>query len=195
MKKYTLDNYEEFCKNVLVVPPAEEFDNGSIDEIKWYNNHKIRIIIDEDEIELDYCADNVNEIEYALREMYEAEHGGPITTGNTDGLERRVNMDFKTKLSEAFKTHMFMKDREQHTVNELLYVLEHHSGFNGEDFNISIKGLDGQWRSIPCLDAFVSVYFRKIWFNDAEVEFEVEECGEEKYNCITIYECEREVNE
>lgn len=105
------------------------------------------------------------------------------------------NMEFKTKLAEAFKTHMFMKDREQHTVNELLYVLEHDSRFNGEDFNISIKELDEQWCSIPCLDAFVSVYFRKKWFNDAEVEFEVEECGEEKFNCITVYECEREVNE
>jgi hypothetical protein len=47
-----------------------------------------------------------------------------------------MNVEFKTKLAEAFKTHMFMKDREQHTVNELLYVLEHHSEFNGEDFNL-----------------------------------------------------------
>ena len=106
-----------------------------------------------------------------------------------------MSNEFITKLTEAFKTHMFMKDREQHTVNELLYVLEHHSEFNGEDFNISIKTRDNQWWSIPTIEAFVTVALRGIWFNDAEVEFEVEECGEEKFNCITIYECEREVNE
>ena len=106
-----------------------------------------------------------------------------------------MSAEFKTKLAEAFKTHRLMDNREQHTVNELLYVLEHDSRFNGEDFNISIKELGGQWCAIPCLDAFVSIHFRKKWFNDAEVEFEIEECGEEKFNCITIYECEREVNE
>jgi hypothetical protein len=106
-----------------------------------------------------------------------------------------MSTEFKTKLDEAFKTHMFMKDREQHTVNELLYVLEHDSRFNGEDFNISIGMVDGNWCSIPCLETFVNIQCRAIWFNDADVEFEVEECGEEKFNCITIYECEREVND
>lgn len=100
--------------------------------------------------------------------------------------------EFKTKLTEAFKTHMFMKNRNYHTVNELLYVLEHHSGFGKEDFNIMIKTIDSQWWCIPCLDAFVDVKTRGIWFNDADVEFEVEECDEEKYNCITVYECIRE---
>lgn len=103
-----------------------------------------------------------------------------------------IQTEFKTKLIEAFKTHMFMADRQKHTVNELLYVLEHDSRFKGEDFNISIKALDGNWYSMPCLDAFVNVWFRAIWFNDDEVEFEVEEYDEEKFNCITIYECEKE---
>lgn len=106
-----------------------------------------------------------------------------------------TNVEFKTILAEAFKTHMFTKGREQHTVNELLYVLEHHSGFNGEDFNISIKTLKGDWWSIPCLDAFVTTFIRGMWFNDAEVEFEVDDCVDVKFNCITVYECEREVNE
>lgn len=106
-----------------------------------------------------------------------------------------MSAEFKTKLAEAFKTHMFMKDREQHTVNELLYVLEHDSRFNGEDFNITIKTLDNQWWSIPTLEVFITVALRGIWFNDAEVEFEVEEFDEETFNCITLYECEREVNE
>lgn len=98
--------------------------------------------------------------------------------------------EFKTKLAEAFKTHMFIKDRDYHTVNELLYVLEHDSRFNGEDFNISICKLNGRWSCIPCLDAFVDIGGRGIWFNDEGVEFEIEECGEEKYNCITVYERE-----
>jgi hypothetical protein len=104
------------------------------------------------------------------------------------------NVEFKKELAEAFKLHMFMKDREQHTVNELLYVLERHSGFNKEDFSISIKTLDKHWWCIPCLDAFVDVKSRGIWFNDADVEFEVEEVEDERYNCITVYECEREEN-
>jgi hypothetical protein len=104
-------------------------------------------------------------------------------------------MDFKTKLAEAFNTHMFItKGRTQHTVNELLYVLEHDSRFNGEDFNITIKTSENDWWSIPSLDAFATTFMRAMWFNDTEVEFEIEECGEEKYNCITLYECEREVD-
>ena len=98
--------------------------------------------------------------------------------------------EFKTKLTEAFKTHMFMQTRNYHTVNELLYVLEHDSRFNGEDFNISICLIDDKWWSIPCLDAFVDVRTRGVWFDDIEIEFEVEECEEEKYNCITVYERE-----
>ena len=103
-----------------------------------------------------------------------------------------IQVEFKTKLIEAFKTHLFMKDRDYHTVNELLYVLEHDSRFNGEDFNISICQFNGDWSSIPCLDAFVDIHGRSIWFNDAAVEFEVEEYGKERYNCITIYERESE---
>lgn len=88
-KRYTLDSYEEFCKNALLPPPIEEFEDGSIDEDKWYKEHNIHIITGNHDIELWYGADNVNEIEYALREMYEAEHDGPPTTGNTVGSEYR----------------------------------------------------------------------------------------------------------
>lgn len=101
-----------------------------------------------------------------------------------------TNTEFKTKLAEAFKTHMFMSDRDYHTVNELLYVLEHDARFGKKDFNISVKTVDNHWWSIPCLGAFVGSGIRGVWFNDADVEFEIEECGEEKYNCITVYECE-----
>ena len=98
--------------------------------------------------------------------------------------------EFKTKLAEAFKTHMFTQSRDYHTVNELLYVLEHDDRFNGEGFNISIKTLDNHWWCIPCLDAFVDIKTRGIWFNDDGVEFEVEDCGDIKFNCITVYEKE-----
>ena len=103
-----------------------------------------------------------------------------------------TNDEFKAKLKEAFDIHMFVDKRDMHTVNELLYVLWYHSGFNKEDFNISIQTLDNNWWSIPCLSAFVNVKLRGIWFKDADVEFEIEEFGEEKYNCITVYECKKE---
>lgn len=105
-----------------------------------------------------------------------------------------TNTEFKTELAKAFKTHMFMQDRDCHTVNELLYVLENHSGFGKEDFNIAIRKLDGAWCCIPTLEAFVDIHCRGIWFNDAKVEFETEKVDEEIYNCITIHECEREEN-
>ena len=105
-----------------------------------------------------------------------------------------TNVEFKGKLIEAFKTHMFMKDRDHHTVNELLYVLEHDSRFNGEDFNISISKSNSGWWSIPTLDAFVDIHTRSMWFDDDAVEFEVDEFEFEgkmiKTNCITIYERE-----
>lgn len=105
-----------------------------------------------------------------------------------------TNTEFKEKLIEAFKTHMFMKDRDYHTVNELLYVLEHDSRFNGEDFNISISKLNSGWWSIPTLDAFVDIHARGMWFDDDAVEFEIDEFEFEgkmiKTNCITIYERE-----
>lgn len=99
-----------------------------------------------------------------------------------------TNTEFKTKLSKSFKTHLFMKDRDYHTVNELLYVLEHDVRFGKEDFNISIRTINEHWWSIPTLEVFVNVETRGVWFNDADVKFEVEECGEEKFNCITVYE-------
>ena len=88
-KKYTLENYEEFCKEALQVPPVESFEDSSIDEDEWYRQHNIHIVTGNHDIELDYNADNVNEIEYALREMYEVEMDiRDATTGNT--ITKRV---------------------------------------------------------------------------------------------------------
>ena len=97
---------------------------------------------------------------------------------------------FKTKLTEAFKTHMFMKDRSKHTINELLYILEHNEAFKGEDYNISILKIEGGCICISSLEVFVSTNIRGIWFEDNDIEFEVEEFDKEKFNCITIYESE-----
>ena len=99
---------------------------------------------------------------------------------------------FQEKVKQAFKTHMFMQDRDYHTVNELLYILEHDVRFNKEDFNISIKMINNNWCSIPTLEAFVDVKTRGIWFNDSEIEFEVEECDKENFNCITIYQINKQ---
>lgn len=73
MKKYTIENCKEFCDNALVIPPLEEFEDGSIDEATWYKEHTIHITVGNHDIELDYNADNVSEIEFVLREMYEIE--------------------------------------------------------------------------------------------------------------------------
>lgn len=97
---------------------------------------------------------------------------------------------FRTSLKRAFKSHMFMQDRDRHTINELLYVLENDSEFKDMNFNITISRLDNSGVCIPTLDVFINVNTRAIWFEDAEVEFEIEELGNEQYHCITIYERE-----
>lgn len=90
MKKYELKHYKEFYKEALTSPPFEEFDNGTSDEEDWFDAHKIKIVSGEHEIELPYDADVINEIEYALKEIYEAIEGdGEATTGNTFGSQYR----------------------------------------------------------------------------------------------------------
>lgn len=76
--KYTLDNYKDFCKDALVAPDADPHDWD-----EWFDNHKIKISTGEHSIELEYNADTVNEIEFALKEIDEAINGdGTPTTGN-----------------------------------------------------------------------------------------------------------------
>jgi hypothetical protein len=90
MKKYELKNYKEFCDEALTAPPFEEFDDGTSDEGDWFASHKIQIIANNCVMELDYDADAINEIDYALREIHEAILGsGEATTGNTFGSEYR----------------------------------------------------------------------------------------------------------
>ena len=73
MKKYTVENAKEFRRDALIMPPIELFVNGDVDEAEWFEDHKIRIIVGDHEIELEYNADNVTELDVAIKEMYEAE--------------------------------------------------------------------------------------------------------------------------
>ena len=86
LKKYTLKNYKEFCNDALIMPPFE--DDEQLDE--WFENHKVHIIANDCDMELEYDADTINEIEFSLREIHEAILGdGTATTGNTVGSEYR----------------------------------------------------------------------------------------------------------
>lgn len=86
MQKYTLKDYKKFCEEALIMPPFE--DDEQIDE--WFHMHKIQIIANGCVMELDYDADAVNELEFSLKEIYEAILGsGEATTGNTVGSQYR----------------------------------------------------------------------------------------------------------
>lgn len=86
VRKYKLKDYEKFCENALICPPFEDEESWQ----KWIDEHKIQIIANGCEMELDYNADTVNEIEFSLREIHQAILGdGTATTGNTAGSEYR----------------------------------------------------------------------------------------------------------
>ena len=85
-KRYTLKEWKKFCNDALVMPPLE--DDEQLEE--WFDTHKIHIVANNCVMELEYDADAVNEIEFALQEIHEAIHGdGTPTTGNTIGSEYR----------------------------------------------------------------------------------------------------------
>ena len=102
-----------------------------------------------------------------------------------------TSTEFKRKLKSAFESHCLMKGRGQHTINELMYVITYSDALKNGNYNISIKRLDYRLTSIPCMDAFVDVGTRGIWFNDADVKYEVDEYEGIKFDCITVYETER----
>ena len=115
LKKYTLENYEKFCKDALIMPPFE--DDEQIEE--WFDTHKIHIIANGCDIELEYDADAVNEIEFSLKEIHEAILGdGTPTTGNT--ITKRVAT---------------MKDLVQY------YLLDHSFEYYNRDFPKYVKTL------------------------------------------------------
>lgn len=75
MKTYELKNYKKFDDEVLQFPPVEEMDTGLIDPDKWYKDHEIHIVINNQEIVLDYNADAVMDISDLLKDMYEINFG------------------------------------------------------------------------------------------------------------------------
>jgi hypothetical protein len=138
-KKYTIDNYEEFSKNALAMPPIEQFEDGSIDEEQWYKDHMIHITVGNHDIELDYHADNVNEIGFVLREMYEVEKDYKYaTTGNTIGSEYR-NATWKDIL------RFYVLDKCYNTSNSLKsWVKDCIKSFSREDFRYVMKEINEQ---------------------------------------------------
>jgi hypothetical protein len=112
-----------------------------------------------------------------------------------------TNAEFRKLLTETFDDHVFMKDRDYHTVNELLHVLRYDEKLSGlQRVNISVLTLDDQCVCIPCLDAFVDIKTLGVWFEDIAVEFETDEfiddsfedCVGEvlRFDNITVYERE-----
>jgi hypothetical protein len=107
-----------------------------------------------------------------------------------------TNIEFGKLLTETFDGHMFMKNRDYHTVNELLHVLRYDEKLRGlQRVNISVVTLDGQCICIPCLDAFVNIKILGVWFEDIAVEFETDEFEDNggetlRFDNITVYERE-----
>ena len=135
LKEYTLKEWESFCKDALTIPPFE--DDEQLDE--WFATHKIHITANDCVMELEYDADAVNEIEFGLREIYEAIHGsGEATTGNTVGSEYR-NATWKDIL------RFYVLDKCYNTSNILTFwVKECIDQFTQKEFMNAMKKIDEQ---------------------------------------------------
>jgi hypothetical protein len=169
MKKYTLKDYKDFSSEALVCPPMEEFEDGTIDEEKWYEDHKIRITVGEHEIEIGYFADTVNEIDFALKEMYEEEYGsGEPTTGNTVGSEYR-NAELKDILCVAI----------QHTWGEW--------GNKHEDLALFLRAFVNRYDNITNI---MGVY-NDVIFKDLKFYNDIFKCNFGKLDMFTLRHIDR----
>ena len=106
-----------------------------------------------------------------------------------------TNVEFNKLLREVFDSHTLMKNRDCHTVNELLHVLRYHDKLRDlERVNINVIKADGNCLCIPHLEAFVDVKSLGVWFEDISVEFEIEEFEVDDemltFRNITVYERE-----
>jgi len=102
-----------------------------------------------------------------------------------------TNSEFKVLLKEVFEEHFLMRDRDHHTVNELLHVLRYEEKLKClQGVNISVNKADGRCCCIPCLDAFVDIKTLGIWFDDDSVEFESDDFDGTRFDNITVYERE-----
>jgi hypothetical protein len=199
-KKYTIDQYEEFCKNALGCPPIEEFEDGSIDEDKWYKEHNIRICGGNHEIELEYNADNNEAVKLALKEMYEVEKDlRYATTGNTMGSEYRdatwkdilrfavldgFYEDSHSIEAEVDKCiHRFSRDKFQ----EIMKKIDEQTSYNDElevnFFKLETKDL---WKIFDVEERRKA--FKEIICSKVEISELVDEHGKPT-NCVVIMDC------
>ena len=153
-KKYTLKEWEAFCKEALIMPPFE--DDNQIEE--WFKTHKIHITTNNCDMELEYDADAVNEIEFSLREIYNAIHGdGTATTGNTIGSEYRdatwkdiVRLNIMRRvydgksMKEAIHFTIYNFDVTSYTkcMNEINNQTSYNDEFKVNFFKISSDGME-----------------------------------------------------
>lgn len=153
-KKYALKEWEAFCKDALTMPPFE--DDDQIEE--WFKTHKIHITANNCEMELNYDADAVNEIEFALREIHEAILGdGTATTGNTTGSEYRdatwkdiLRLDIMRRvydgnsMKEAIRLtiHCFYECSYEECMLEINNQTSYNDEFKVNFFRISSEGME-----------------------------------------------------
>ena len=129
MKKYTIENCEEFCQNALGMPPLEEFEDGLIDEKEWYQAHKIHIIVGNHDMELDYHADNVTEVDSALKEMYE--------------MDKQFNQNIK--IFSDFDVYEHQYNYDEMKVITVLSVVEEARELDYEDYMCLAEAVYAHW--------------------------------------------------
>ena len=148
MKKYTLKNWKEFCEDALIVPPFE--DDKQLEE--WFNTHKIHIAANNCVMELEYDADAVNEIEFAIQEINEAINGdGASTTGNTVGSEY-PNATWKDILRYATLYYHYEGMSLKEAIQKCIHNL------SGSELKEVMQEIEGQ----PSLDDELQVNFLKL---------------------------------
>lgn len=124
-KCYTLKEWKEFCDEALICPPLED-DEEVLDE--WFNTHKIHIIANDCDMELEYDAETINNIEFTLKEIYESFYGNgePTTNNNVESQSRpativdlmKAYIDYRvsdggTPLKEAIRSFIQVFDFEK----------------------------------------------------------------------------------
>ena len=129
MKKYTINDYKEFCNNALELPPLDDFYDGKVDEIEWYKTHKIHIVVDNHDMELDYYADNVTEIYSALEEMYK--------------IEKEVNPDIK--IFSDFDVYEHQYNYDEMKVITVLSTIDVNKELDYEDYMRIAEAVYAHW--------------------------------------------------
>lgn len=156
MKKYTIKDFKEFSNNVLVAPPMEEFEDGTIDEAKWYEENKIHIIVGQHDMEIDYLADAVSEIDCALKELYDLEFGENVVDEEDENDEYRdatwkdilkadaLSRFYKTKdLDLKGAIHASIRNFTRGRFTELMKELEEKTSL-GDEIEVNFSKLDSR---------------------------------------------------